>query len=417
MTAAADRGAKARRVVMHVDMNAFFAAVEQRSNPALRGRPVAVIGSAERTVVTTSSYEARARGVKTGMSKYAAKKLCPELVLVVGDNRKYVDTSVRILEIMKEFSPVIEVFSIDEAFLDITGTERLFGPPRELAAELKRRILEATGLTCSAGIAPNKLLAKLASGMQKPDGLVEITPDRVVELLEKTPADHLCGVGPRLAVHLARMGVTTCGELGRYPVSILRSRFGIIGERLSMMGRGEDDSPVVPVGTEAAAKSVGHSTTLPADITDRREIRRHLLKLSEMVAARARRYGLKGAKVALTVRYPDFYTRSRVQSLSTPTSDARTMYAAATGLLDSFDLKPGVRLLGVTLSALSEDPVQMGLFEDDMRRDVLLETMDEVNGRFGRDTLGWAALFEEEEGPGVISPSWRPSGVKRVEMR
>ncbi|MEE8185188.1 MAG: DNA polymerase IV, partial [Thermodesulfobacteriota bacterium] len=247
------------RTIMHIDMNAFFASVEQRCNPALRGRAIAVIGSAKRTVVTTASYEARRYGVKTGMNRYEAERVCPGLIFVIGDNRKYIDTSIRILDILKEFSPMLEVYSIDEAFIDITGSIGLFGPPRLIAKTIKKRIKEGFGLTCSIGIAPNKLLAKLASNMEKPDGLVKIEEGDIPGLLEDLPVGDLWGIGRKLTIYLKEMGVETCGQLGRCPVSLLRRRFGIIGERMRFMGRGVDDSPVIPIGEEEEAKSVGHS--------------------------------------------------------------------------------------------------------------------------------------------------------------
>lgn len=406
------------RTIMHMDMNAFFASVEQRCNPELRGRPIAVIGSAKRTVVTTASYEARRFGVKTGMNRYEAKRACPSLIFVIGDNRKYIDTSVRILEILKGFSPIVEAYSIDEAFLDITGTASLFGAPEALAAEVKKRIREATGLTCSIGIAPNKLLAKLASDMKKPDGLVIIREDGRGALLEDLPVGELWGIGPKLTIHLAALGIRTCGQLGRAPASILRERFGIIGERLKLMGQGLDNSPVVPVGEEEEAKSVGHSTTLPYDVSDKETIKRYLLKLSEMVGARARGHRLKGRKVSVTLRYPDFFTFSRQKSLPAPTNDTRTVYVSAQSIIDSVRLKSSVRLIGVSISDMVKDCRQMPLFEGERKREALLGTIDSINRHFGDFTLTWATLLEDEGmEPGVISPSWRPEGVKRVNVR
>jgi DNA polymerase-4 len=402
---------------MHIDMNAFFASVEQRSNPRLRNRPIAVVGSAKRTVVTTASYEARAFGVKTGMNRYEAKEKCPHLIFVEGDNRKYIDTSVRILGIIKGFSPKVEVYSIDEAFVDISGTFDLFGPPDALGMAIKKRIREELGLTCSVGVAKNKLLAKLASDMNKPDGLVVVREGDIEGLLKDLSVGELWGIGPRLSAHLASMGVKTCGELGRFPVSILRKRFGIIGERLKLMGQGIYFSPVVPEGEEEGAKSVGHSMTLPADVTDKYAIKRFLLKLSEMVGARARRHGLKGRKVALTVRYPDFYTFTRQTTLPAHTNDTRVIYRTAGRILSSMRLKSAVRLLGVSLSDVISHPFQLDLFEEDRKRERLLSAVDSINGHFGSFTITWATLFERDDDSWVISPSWRPSGVKRVDAR
>jgi len=405
------------RVIMHLDMDAFFASVEQRCNPRLRGRAIAVIGSAGRTVVTTASYEARRYGVKAGMNRYEAAMLCPRLIFVIGNNRKYIDTSIRILNILKDFSPTIEPYSIDEEFLEITGSELLFGPPQDTARVIKERIEREIGLTCSIGIAPNKLLAKLATHMEKPDGLVVLGRDDIPSILEKLPVGEVWGIGRRLTAHLKEMGVERCGQLGRYPVSRLRRRFGIVGERLSLMGRGIDESPVVPVGKEATAKSVGHSTTLPRDVSDRGVIRRHLLHLSEMVGRRARRYRIMGKRITLTVRYPDFYTFTRQKSLPLPTNDTDAILRASLSLLDKVRLRESVRLLGVSLAGLVTEYPQLPLFEEELRRERLLETMDAVNDRFGDFTLSWGTLLDRDGKAGVISPAWRPEGVKKVEVR
>src|SRR5512141_3078717 len=217
-------------------MNAFFASVEQVSNPKLRGKPIAVVGRSHRTVITTASYEARAQGVKTGMNVPEARRACPSLILVVGDNRKYTSANAKMLEVFSRYTPIVEVFSIDEAFLDVTASCLLFGGGADIAQKIKNDIKKAIGITCSVGVAPNKLLAKLASDMQKPDGLTVIEPERVSEVMENLPASELCGIGPNLTATLATMGIKTCGELGRASASALRSRFGIIGERLKLMG-------------------------------------------------------------------------------------------------------------------------------------------------------------------------------------
>ncbi|MEK7772853.1 MAG: DNA polymerase IV [Deltaproteobacteria bacterium] len=409
------------RSVMHVDMDAFFASVEQRCSPALRGKPIAVTGPGKRTVVTTASYEARRFGVKTGMNRYEAKRACPSIIFVIGDNRKYMDASVRILDVIRGFSPMVEPYSIDEAFADITGSTPLFGPCENIAFLAKERIRHATGLTCSIGIAPNKLLAKLASGMKKPDGLVIIKEDGVRALFKDLPVSELWGVGPSLTARLSTLGITTCAELGACPASVLRERFGIIGERLKLMGQGIDPSPVIPMGEEEEAKSVGHSTTLQRDVSDRETIKRYILKLSEMAGKRARAHNLNGRKVSLTLRYPDFFTFSRQRTLPCRTNDTRAVYRTACDILGSIRLKHAVRLIGVCISDMAKDTVQLPLFEDDRRRRRLLDAMDGVNDRYGDFTLTWGTLLEmdggDKDGAGVISPAWRPAGVRRVDVR
>ena len=404
------------RTILHIDMNAFFAAVEQQSNPRLRGRPVAVCGSEQRTVILTASYEARRCGVRTGMMLHEARGRCPELVLVPARNRLYTDISARIMALLHDYTPLVEVFSIDEAFLDLTGSLTLFGGAERIARLIKSRIRAHFGLTCSIGIAPNKLLAKLASEMHKPDGLTVLRTDQVAAVLETLPVQELCGIGRRLGKQLNDRGIFTCGQLGRTPVERLVRRFGVLGEKLHAMGRGLDPSPVVPAEAGAPVKSIGHSLTLKQDLTDRNAISRVLLQLAEMVGRRARRHGVSGRTVTLTVRYADFTTFSRQQAQGADLDDGVAIHAAALRLLDNLALAQPVRLLGVTLSALAHDSRQLPLLADARRR-LLTGAMDEVNDRFGEFTVMAASLLEQEQREcRVISPAWRPAGVRSVEV-
>ena len=405
------------RTILHIDQNAFFASVEQQTNPALRGKPIAVIGRG-RTVVTTASYEARAFGVKTGMNTWEARQKCPHVIFVIGDNRKYTHTSAEIVRIFLEYTPLVEVFSIDEAFLDVTGSLRMFGNPERIAYLIKARIRHRFGLTCSIGIAPNKLLAKLASEMKKPDGLTVIRPDEVARVLEKVPIEDLCGIGSRTHKQLALFGIRTCGDLGRFPVDVLRRKFGIIGERLHYMGLGIDYSPVVPVEEAEEVKSVGHSMTLERDITERKDILKRLLQLSEMVGRRARRYGVAGKTVHLTVRYADFTTFGRQQTRKSPTNNSEEIFAEAVGILDTFVLTQPVRLLGVRITNLCYQREQLPLFTEERKKALATGAMDVVNNKFGDFTVTYGSILDtEEKGSHVISPAWRPSGIRNVDVK
>jgi DNA polymerase IV len=407
------------RQILHLDMNAYFASVEQQNDPALRGQPVGVIGSSGRTVVTTCSYEARRRGVKTGMNVWQAKSCCPELILVVGDNRRYTDTSKRIVAIMRDYTPLVEVFSIDEAFLDVTGSLALFGTPERIAYLLKARIRQQFGLTCSIGIAPNKLLAKLASDMHKPDGLTLIPPERVTSLLESLPVEELCGIGPRLTRQLNRLGIHSCGQLGRYPLSYLQKRYGIVGARLQQMARGIDSSPVIPVEEDAPVKSVGHSMTLREDISHPADIERFLLQLAEMVGRRARRYGVSGRTVHLQLRLADFDTNLGCQkTLPNHINQSDAIYRAAREILATLRVDQPIRLLGISLSNLRHQGEQLPLFCNERRKQRMTTAMDMVNQRFGDSTLNFASLLDNREnGSHVISPAWRPEGVRCIDVR
>jgi DNA polymerase-4 len=406
------------RVILHIDMNAFFASVEQQSNPALRGKPIAVIGSAKRTVVTTCSYEARAYGVKTGMTVWEAKRNCPHLILVVGNNRKYTWTSARIVKIFLDYTPLVEVFSIDEAFLDITASQRLFGPPERIACLIKACIRHLFGITCSIGIAPNKLLAKLASEMRKPDGVVVIGEDEVQRVLENLPVRELCGVGSRTRQKLELLGIRNCGELGRFPVELLRKKFGVIGERLHLMGMGIDDSPVIPAEEADEVKSVGHSMTLEHDISLREEILRYLLELSEMVGRRARRYNVSGRTVTLSIRYADFDTWvGKQETLAEHINRSEDIYRAAAAILETLVLEQPVRLLGVRLSSLSYQGSQLPLFEEERKKTLMIGAVDQVNDRYGDFTVTFGSILDEDgKGSRVISPAWRPEGIRNIEV-
>lgn len=402
------------RTILLIDMDAYFASVEQQCNPSLRGKPIGVIGSAKRTVITTSSYEARAYGVKTGMNVYEARKLCPNLILVVGNNHKYTYTCRQLAQIYQAYTPEVEIYSIDEAFIDVTHTHHLFGGPLEIAKTIRKVIKERFGITATAGISHNKLLAKLAADISKPDGLRWIRPEEAAGVLETLSPDELWGIGKRTAMKLKMMGIETCGQLGMASVSLLRSHFGILGERLKAMGLGIDSSPVTQENGET--KSIGHSMTLPRDIFDMDDIAAYLLKLSEMVGRRARKHCLFGSVVKATVRYKSFETFSKQKRLKTFTNDTHIIYLTALEIIKGIRLKEAVRLLGVSLSSLIHDNGQMYVFEELEKRKNLLNSVDRINNRYGESTLAWGMYMALEQDSGVISPAWRPSGVHRTEV-
>lgn len=400
------------RSILHIDMNAFFASVEQRADQSLLGRPVAVVGSKHRGVVLSPSYEARAYGVKTGMTYGEAKRACPPITMVPADPGKYSAACERLLEIWQEFTPLVELFSIDEAFLDVTGCDALFGDPVRIAVLLKERIWEEMRLTCSIGIAPNKLLAKLGSDMRKPDGLVLIAPEDVPAVLEDLPVQQLCGIGPSLTSSLSAMGIHTCGELGRAPLRRLTARFGAVGKRLREMGLGIDDDEVMSQREQAAeiSKSMGHSMTLDQDCANAGEIERHILQLSEKVARRLRRGLYRGRTVTLTLRYADFHTFSRQRRLQHAVNHGLDIHSAAVGILHEIPISQPVRLIGVSVSTLERNAAQMPLFSDERKKAFISEAMDEINDRYGGYTLTWGTLAQRCHHTRVISPAWRPAG-------
>ena len=381
------------RIVLHIDMDAFFISVEQRDDPALLGKPAAVCGSLSRSVVTSATYEARPYGIRAGMSTQEAKRRCPQLILVPGDHSKYTETSARIFTLLKKYTPRVEVASIDEAYLDITQSLVLFQSPLRIAQSIKDQIRESEQLTCSVGIATNKLLAKLGSGLQKPDGLVVIQKEEVEEVLKDLPVSKLYGIGPKLTEALHAIGIFTCSQLGRAPVSVLTKRFGAIGQGLHEMGLGLDDNPVVSFDEEGDAKSISHSVTLEEDTSDPNMLRRVLLQLSERVSRRMRREGFYGKRIAVTVRYSDFFTFSKQKTLSKGMNSGNEIFKLASEIFESISHPKPIRLLGVAMSLLTKKGVQLDLFEKRDKKDNLLKAMDRVNERFGDWTLTWAGLY------------------------
>ena len=381
------------RIILHIDMDAFFISVEERDNPSLQGKPAAVCGSLSRSVVTSANYEARPFGIRAGMPTQEAKRKCPHLILVEGNHSKYTETSSRIFSILKEFTPLVEVASIDEAYLDITDSLLLFKTPHHISKLIKERIRRGESLTCSIGVAPNKLLAKLGSRLQKPDGLTIIEKEKVQELLENLPVSKLHGIGPKLAEALKTINIFTCGQLGRFPVSFLIKRFGVIGERLHEMGLGLDESPVIPFDQEEEAKSISHSVTLEEDTSEADLLRRVLLQLSERVSRRMRKEGYYGNRVVLTIRYSDFYTFSKQKTLSRWMNNGSEIFHNSLEIFESISHHKPIRILGVGMSLLKKEWCQQDLFEKREKKSNLLKAMDRVNEKFGDWTVTWAGLY------------------------
>ena len=381
------------RIILHIDMDAFFIAVEQRDDPSLRGKPAAVCGSLSRSVVTSATYEARPYGIRAGMPVQEAQRRCPNLILVEGNHSKYTETASRIFSKLKEYTPLVEVASIDEAYLDITKSQLLFKSPLHTAQSIKEQIRKQEQLTCSIGVAPNKLLAKLGSRLRKPDGLVVIQKEEVSQVLKDLPVSSLFGIGPKLEESLKAMGIFTCGQLGGFPVPLLEKRFGVIGKRLQEMGLGLDDCSVIPFDEEEDPKSISHSVTLEEDTSELNVLRKVLLQLSERVSRRMRKDSFYGQRVTLTVRYSDFYTFTKQKTLSHWINSGPEIFQHSFGIFESILHPRPIRLLGVGVSQLKKEWCQLPLFMKREKMDNLLRAMDQVNGRFGDWTLTWGSLF------------------------
>ncbi len=380
------------RVILHVDMDAFFASVEQRRNPRLRGRPVVVCGKLPRTVVASASYEARAFGVCADMPLFEARRRCPGLQCVEGDLHRYIAASLRTMKILRKYSPHIEVASIDEAFLDMTHFYLLFPSPGGVAEDIKQRIFDELGLTCSVGVGPNKLIAKLASSGGKPDGLVVIRAAEVPHFLDNLPIGQLWGIGSKREATLRSLGIQSCGDLGRFPGNLLKKKMGLLGERLHQMGLGIDETPVIPLGQGPDPKSFGHFVTFPEDTANSRVISGFLLRLSEQVGRRLRKNCLQGKRVTLRIRFSDFSAVTRQKVSGDPLNSGKGIYQLAMRIWHSIGDKRPVRLLGLAVSNLERTPNQVPLFSWPTKVGGLLEAMDRVNDKYGEFTLTWGSL-------------------------
>jgi DNA polymerase IV len=373
-------------------MDAFYASVEQRDRPELRGRPV-IVGADPRGrgVVSAASYEARVFGVRSAMPISRAARLCPHAAFVRPDMRKYADVSGEIMAILGDFSPLVEPVSIDEAFVDLTGTETLFGPAATAVGAIKRRIAEEIGLPASAGLAANKFVAKVASDLRKPDGLVIVTPGTEAAFLSPLPVDRLWGVGKAMARTLAALGIATIGQLQAMPRALLAARIGPHGDALRELALGHDDRPVTPWSTP---KSMGAETTFGRDLTDRGRLEATLRGQAERVAAELRSEGVAAARVTLKLRFSDFRTITRSHTAD-PTQDGLELWRRAIALLARERLAQPVRLIGVSASSLcSEASGQLDLLDPNaIRRERLGRVVDRITRRFGARALVPAALL------------------------
>ena len=381
------------RTVIHADLDAFYASVEVLDDPSLRGRPVIVGGRRdERGVVSAASYEARAYGVHSAMPLRTAARRCPDGVFLPVRPDRYRELSERVMAIFASYTPLVEPISLDEAFLDVSGSHVAFGPGEAIARRIKERVLRDTGLVVSVGVATNKLCAKIASDLRKPDALIVVPPGTEADFLAPLPIRRLWGVGPQAQAALADFGVTTIGQLAAMPAATLRRRFGRHGDELAARARGVDPSPVQPFH---APKSIGHEHTFSVDTVDRGRLEATLLELAESVASRLSRHDLVAGGVQLKLRYEGFETLTRQAHLATQTRETTALYEAAVALL-SRTLADGraVRLIGLTAIALS-DAQQLTLFDAALRRDRLAESIDVVRRRFGERAVTRARLLAE----------------------
>jgi len=430
------QGLGLERAILHVDMDAFFAAVEVLDNPELAGLPVIVGGTGGRGVVASCTYEARAYGVRSAMPSVRARQLCPDAVFVDGHYSRYSEVSQSLHQIFHATTPLVEPIGLDEAFLDVTGARRLLGSPHAIAVSLREQVQRELGITCSVGIGRSKLIAKLASkkakpradrrGMQPGPGVLLIDEEGEAAFLAALPIEALWGVGPATAARLHALGVRTVGELAEMPESALVSRLGRAGgTHLAELARGHDPRPVEP---DRGAKSIGHEETFPLDLDTMGELQHKLVRMAESVALHLRQASLGGKTVTVKVRFGDFSTITRSHTLPTAVDTAPAIGAVAGALLDGVDVSPGVRLLGVSVGGLAPgDPATQLSFDlaaapaaAESQEDAaaiqeswheVTAAIDAIRLRFGRAAVGTAAMVGNDrlEVPTQRQAPWGPN--------
>jgi DNA polymerase-4 len=386
------------KMILHLDMDAFYASVEQLDQPWLKGRCVIVGGTGRRGVVSAASYEARAFGVRSAMPVFQARQLCPSAVFVPPRMPRYQEISRQIMALLQAFSPRVEPVSIDEAFMDLGGTERLHGAVQDIARRIKQCIRETVHLTCSIGVAPNRFLAKVASDFQKPDGLTLIGPDHVTDFIRRLPIGKVPGVGPKAQAKAAALGICFLGDIGKFPETILVSHFGAYGRRLFELAGGKDSSAVEP---HTLSKSISSECTFPEDTLDPSALSRCLLAQAEEVAAGLRKEGVRARTVVLKIKHADFELHTRRITFGPPTQSSKELYRQALRLLEDYRLDQKIRLIGLGAAGFvpAGAPRQMELFAEKRPTgsgwEKVDRTVEAIKGKFGENVIQRATLKEE----------------------
>jgi len=398
---------------MLVDMNAFFASIEQRDRPEWRGRPVAITNGVKGTCIITCSYEARSFGIHTGMRLKQARQLCPELIQCPARPERYAAVSTAIMAALQnDISPDIEVFSVDEAFLDITPCQRLLGPPEHIARLARRAVFNASGVLCSIGVSGDKTTAKFAAKLDKPNGLTVIPPWEAAWRLHDVPVTALCGIAEGIGGFLAKYGIHTCGEVRHLPISVLARRFGNPGRRIWYMCQGCD-----PAGLQLdipAPKSIGHGKVVPPDTRDRELLLTWLLHMSTKVGSRLRRHRLQAGTFYIGLRTGNGWIGDKLRT-ALPTDDGRDIMALCRHVIDTLWHGAGIHQVQVTALDPVEAGSQLELFGAmDGAQHAVNTVMDAVNQRYGQLALAPARLLNRSSMPDVIAPAWKPFGHRKT---
>ncbi len=385
--------------ILHVDMDAFFASVEERDNPSLKGKPV-VVGMGIRGVVSAANYEARKFGVHSAMPIAQARRLAPHAVFLPVNHTRYTEVSGHIMQIFRDISPLVEPLSVDEAFIDVTGAKRLLGTGREIGALIRKRVEESQGITCSVGIATTKFVAKLASSRCKPNGMLEIASDRVLEFLHPLPVSAIWGVGPKTNEELQKLGLRTVADIANTPLTTLVRALGeSAGSHLYELSWGRDYRDVTP---DEVDKSISAAETFPFDIDDREEILREFLRLTERASGRVRERGLAARTISIKVRFADFKTITRSKTLPLPINGVQESFEIVRALYDALNLdRARLRLVGVAFDGLVDGadlPEQLILGEREKGWREATVAIDRASARFGQGSVRPARLIEPDSG-------------------
>ena len=388
-------------MILHIDMDAFFAAIEQRDNPALKNKPVIVSGNSARSVVSTASYEARRFGIRSAMPVFTAIQKCDHLIIVPGNMKKYQAVSKEIMEILFNFSPLVEPVSIDEAYVDIDGCERLFGSSEQMARAIKKTIHTKLSLTSSIGIAPMKFLAKIASDMNKPDGLTRIEPSQVDDFIYTLPIQKVPGIGKNTMNYMKCLQIKTLGDIKKYDPHLLTLKFGKMGPRLLALARGIDPSKVEPGHTR---KSISSETTFSKDISNFQAVKQMILERSQSVGRDLRGKNLICGNVFIKLKFSDFSQMTRSRKLDTLICSSAAIFNEALALYKKILLKKKIRLIGVGVTALKDKhtPVQMELLQDPDNHKSQWESVDSavdsLSEKFGSHIVKKASLSQQTPG-------------------
>lgn len=385
-----------KQTIIHCDMDAFYASVAELDDPSLRGKPV-VVGAGIRGVVLSANYPARKFGIRAAMPVGRAKRMAPNAIFVTPDHHRYAEISAMVMEIFESFTPYVEPLSLDEAFMDVTGAQKLLGTPREIGQAIRKRVHEECGITCSVGIASNKFIAKLASGHCKPNGLLEIPDDRVISFLHPLPVRDLWGVGPKTAEQLERLGLHQISDIANTPIETLKRALGdATGEHLFELSWGRDFRTVVIDDPE---QSIGANETFSYDIDDPEAILREYLKLTERASTRLRNRNLFAKTISITVRFADFKTITRSKTLPLPISSTHEIYQVVKDLYEALKLdRARLRLVGVSLSNLRDDaPEQLMLGRREKGWREAESAVDKAAARFGERSVRPARLYKPKK--------------------